>query len=80
VTTRSLAQANPREAKLPAKLPAKPASPPSEAHHDQDRSFACVCNDGWVSIGQGVIDEETGEEAVEYAMYLCQRCAEEERV
>jgi len=36
-----------------------------------------ACNDGWVTIGQLVVDEETGEEAEEYALYLCQRCASE---
>jgi len=39
-------------------------------------SFACVCNSGWVAIGHEVIDEETGEEAEEYALYLCKRCSE----
>ncbi len=38
----------------------------------------CACNDGWVTTGQLVIDEETGEEAEEYALYLCRRCAGEE--
>ncbi len=38
----------------------------------------CACNDGWVTIGQRVVDEETGEEAEEYALYLCRRCAGEE--
>jgi hypothetical protein len=35
-----------------------------------------ACNDGWVTIGQLVEDPETGEETVEYALYLCRRCAE----
>ena len=38
-----------------------------------------ACNDGWVSIGQTVIDPDTGEEAEEFALYLCRRCAEEAR-
>jgi hypothetical protein len=36
------------------------------------------CNDGWVTIGQIVVDEETGEETVEYALYLCRRCNADE--
>jgi hypothetical protein len=35
-----------------------------------------VCNDGWVTIGQLVVDPETGEETEEYAFYLCRRCAD----
>jgi hypothetical protein len=35
-----------------------------------------ACNDGWVTIGQVVEDPETGEEIIEYALYLCRRCAE----
>jgi len=34
-----------------------------------------ACNDGWVTIGQLVVDPETGEETEEYALYLCRRCA-----
>jgi hypothetical protein len=34
-----------------------------------------ACNDGWVTMGHIVIDPETGEEAEEYAFYLCRRCA-----
>ena len=43
------------------------------------RSLArpCACNDGWVTIGQMVTDPETGEEAEEFALYLCRRCANE---
>jgi len=37
------------------------------------------CNDGWVTIGQIVIDPETGEETEEYALYLCRRCVSEAR-
>jgi hypothetical protein len=43
-------------------------------HHDQDER-PCACNDGWVTIGQLVVDPETGEEVEEYALYLCRRCA-----
>jgi hypothetical protein len=41
------------------------------------RCNPCVCNDGWVTIGQLVIGEETGEEVEEFALYLCRRCADE---
>jgi hypothetical protein len=50
---------------------AHPAHPPTE---EQDHPH--VCNDGWVSIGQIVLDPETGEETEEYALYLCRRCAD----
>jgi len=35
------------------------------------------CNDGWVTMGVEAIDPETGEETIEYALYLCRRCGEE---
>ncbi len=35
-----------------------------------------ACNDGWVTIGQLVVDPETGEETEEYALYLCRKCAD----
>jgi len=35
------------------------------------------CNDGWVTMGVDAIDPETGEEYIEYALYLCRRCGEE---
>ncbi len=38
-----------------------------------------ACNDGWVTIGQMVLDEDTGEEVEEYALYLCRRCSEGRR-
>ena len=40
----------------------------------EDRPHAC--NSGWISLGQLVVDPETGEETEEYALYLCRRCAE----
>jgi hypothetical protein len=43
-------------------------------HHDQDRPH--VCNGGWVTIGQILIDPETGAELEEFALYLCRRCAD----
>jgi hypothetical protein len=41
---------------------------------DQDHPHAC--NASWVTIGQTVVDPETGEETEEYALYLCRKCAE----
>jgi len=52
-----------------------PAGDPFTAA-EQDRP--CCCNDGWVAIGQEVVDPETGEETIEYALYLCRRCNEVE--
>jgi hypothetical protein len=46
---------------------------PSEAGQDHHPH---ACNDGWVTIGQMVVDEQTGEETEEYALYLCRQCAE----
>jgi len=43
------------------------------------RHHSHACNDGWVTVGQIVLDPETGEEVEEYALYLCRRCAEEAR-
>ena len=46
-----------------------------EAHYSGlERSHAC--NGGWVTLGQIVVDPETGEEAEEFALYLCRRCAD----
>jgi hypothetical protein len=46
-----------------------------EAHYASlERPHACT--DGWVTIGQLVVDPETGEETEEYALYLCRKCAE----
>jgi hypothetical protein len=42
---------------------------------DQDE-HPHVCNDGWVTLGQLVVDPETGEETEEHALYLCRRCAD----
>jgi hypothetical protein len=58
-----------------------PAGDPFHAaprHEDQgERPHAC--NDGWITLGQLVVDPETGEQTEEYALYLCRRCAEETR-
>ena len=47
-----------------------PPSPTEEQDHPH------ACNDGWVTIGQVVLDPETGEETVEEALYLCRRCTD----
>ncbi len=44
------------------------------AAQDQDHPHACT--DGWVTIGQIVVDDETGEDIEEYALYLCSKCAD----
>ena len=55
-----------------------PAGDPFHASPNQDdqdeRPHACI--DGWVTLGQIVVDPETGEETEEFAMYLCRRCAD----
>ncbi len=33
-----------------------------------------ACKDGWITLGQLVVDPETGEETEEFALYLCRRC------
>ena len=38
-----------------------------------------ACNDGWITLGQIVVDPETGEESEEYALYLCRRCADDKK-
>ena len=52
-----------------------PEPHPSTEDHDQDER-PHACNDGWVAIGQTVVDPETGEETEEFALYLCRRCAD----
>ena len=51
------------------------AHPSTTEDHQDDRPH--ICNDGWVSIGQLVVDEATGEEVEEFALYLCRRCSSE---
>jgi hypothetical protein len=51
-----------------------PAQPSTKEHNHQDERL-CACNNGWVPIGQSVVDPETGEETEEYALYLCRKCA-----
>jgi hypothetical protein len=55
-----------------------PAGDPFHAalHHDDQDGRPHACNDGWIMLGQLVVDPETGEETEEYALYLCRRCAE----
>jgi hypothetical protein len=55
--------------------PAHPSTEDHQDHHDHDEG-PHACNDGWITIGQIVIDPETGEETEEYALYLCRRCAD----
>jgi hypothetical protein len=55
-----------------------PAHPPTgdhDLHRDQDQR-PHACNDGWITLGQIVVDPETGEEVEEFALYLCRRCAD----
>jgi hypothetical protein len=52
-----------------------PNAHPSTEDHDQDER-PHACNDGWITLGQIVVDEETGEETEEFALYLCRRCAD----
>ena len=65
------------------KSTAHPAHPSTDGRDDTiDAHYACLerphaCNDGWIALGQVVVDPETGEEPEEYALYLCRRCAEE---
>ena len=56
-----------------------PAGDPFTAapHHD-DKDHPHACNDGWVTLGQIVVDPEAGEETEEHTFYLCRRCAGED--
>jgi hypothetical protein len=49
---------------------------PSTGEHDHQNERPQACNDGWITLGQLVVDPETGEETEEYALYLCSKCAE----
>ena len=50
------------------------APEPHPSTDGQDHPHAC--NNGWITIGQLVVDPEAGEETEEYALYLCRRCAD----
>ena len=60
------------------------AHPSTEDHDDTveaqfselERLRPHACNDGWITLGQLVVDPETGEESEECALYLCRKCAE----
>jgi hypothetical protein len=54
-----------------------PAGDPFHAAPDAQDERPHACNDGWVTLGQIVVDPETGEEVEEYALYLCRKCAEQ---
>jgi hypothetical protein len=60
-----------------SKSTAQPAHPSTEDqdHHDEDER-PCASNDGWATIGQLVVDFETGAETEDFAQYLCRKCAE----
>jgi hypothetical protein len=49
---------------------------PSTEDHDHQDERPHVCNNGWITLGQVVVDPETGEETEECALYLCGKCAE----
>ena len=60
---------------------AHPAHPSTEDHDAVEAHYSGLerphaCNDGWITLGQTVIDPETGEETEEFALYLCRRCAD----
>jgi hypothetical protein len=53
-----------------------PNAHPSTGDHEHQDERPHACNGGWVTLGQIVVDPETGEETEEYALYLCRRCAD----
>jgi len=57
-----------------AKSSAPHAHPSTEDHDHQDERPHHACNDGWITLGQLVVDPDTGQEVEEYALYLCRRC------
>ena len=51
-----------------------------EAHYASlERLRPHACNDGWITLGQLVVDDETGEEVERVEALPCRRCAEEAR-
>ena len=59
---------------LESSAPAYPSTEDRDHHDHDERPHAC--NDGWITLGQIVVDPETGEETEECALYLCRRCAD----
>jgi hypothetical protein len=55
-------------------LEAHPKKVGESPRRPRERSHAC--NDGWMTLGQIVVDPETGAETEEYALCLCCKCAE----
>jgi hypothetical protein len=56
-----------------------PAGDPFHAaprRNDDQDDQPHACNNGWVTLGQLVVDPETGEETEEHALYLCRRCSD----
>ena len=53
---------------------ARPSTEDQDHRDHDERPHAC--NDGWITLGQIVVDPETGEEMQEYALYLCRKCVE----
>jgi hypothetical protein len=44
---------------------------PHRAGHDHQDEGHHTCTDGWITLGQLVVDPETGEESEVYVPYLC---------
>jgi hypothetical protein len=51
-----------------------PAHPSTTEDHQDERPHACL--NGWITLGQMVVDPDTGEETEEFALYLCRRCSD----
>jgi hypothetical protein len=49
---------------------------PHRTDHNHQDECLHASNDGWISLGQLVVDPETGGESEEYALYLCRKCVE----
>ena len=56
------------------------AHPSTEDYGQDSEASPHACNGGWVTIGQIVLDPETGEEVEEHALYLCRRCADDKEL
>jgi hypothetical protein len=53
-----------------------PYAHPSTEEQNQPDEAPHACNNGWVTMGQIVVDPETGEEVEEYVLYLSRKCVE----